>query len=283
LSATGRRIEQEKMQLKVYRRDNRKKDEGRWRRTFRRAGGVLGLLLLGFVAYRVSGPAMIAAGSLREFILESPYFSVREIQVRGADKVSGDEVVAMAGLRRGMSIWSIDLAVIEKKIGRHPWVRRVFVRREFPRRVIIDVEERTPKAIVAMRKLYYVDSDGVVFKEVGPGESVKFPLLTGLRPEQITAPDPATRKRIRDALRLSEMMVQRSHSLSEIHFAKPDRLVVYTTAYPIALHMGWGNWAEKLTRMERLLTLWKGNEERLASLDMGFRDQVVARLRRVEK
>ena len=28
-------------------------------------------------------------------------------------------------------------------------------------------------------KLYYVDSDGVVFKEVGAGESVQFPLLTG--------------------------------------------------------------------------------------------------------
>jgi hypothetical protein len=79
------------------------------------------------------------------------------------------------------------------------------------------------------------------------------------------------------------MMVQRSHSLSEIHFAKPNRLVVYTTAYPIALHMGWGNWSEKLSRMERLLELWKGNEERLASLDMSFRDQVVARLRKVER
>jgi hypothetical protein len=79
------------------------------------------------------------------------------------------------------------------------------------------------------------------------------------------------------------MMVQRSHSLSEIHFAKPDRLVVYTTEYPIALHMGWGNWAEKLNRMERLLALWQGHEERLGSLDMSFRDQVVARLRQVPR
>ena len=269
------------MQLKVYRRDNRKKDERGRRRFLLRAGWIFGVMLLALVAYRLSGPLAIAATSLREFVLESPYFSVNEIQVRGADKVSGDEVVAMAGLRRGMSIWSIDLASIEKKIGRHPWVRRVFVRREFPRRVIIEVQERMPKAIVAIHKLYYVDSDGVLFKEVGPGENVKFPLLTGLRAEQLTAP--TTRKRIKEALRLSEMMVQRSHSLSEIHFAKPDRLVVYTTAYPIALHMGWGNWAEKLTRMERLLALWKGNEERLASLDMGFRDQAVARLRQVAK
>jgi cell division protein FtsQ len=271
------------MQLKVYRWDNRKKDKRRWRRIAIRAGAVFGAVLLGLVAYRASEPAAIAAGSLREFVLDSPYFSVREIQVRGVEKVSGDEVIAMAGLRRGMSIWSIDLAGIEKKIGRHPWVRRVLVRREFPRRIIIDVEERTPKAIVALRKLYYVDAEGVVFKEVGPGEDIKFPLLTGLRPEQVTAPDAATRRRIQDALRLGEMMVQRSHSLSEIHFAKPDRLVVYTTAYPIALHMGWGNWGEKLSRMERLLTLWKGNEERLASLDMSFRDQVLTRLRRTEK
>ena len=271
------------MRLKVYRRDNRKKDRRGRRRRILRASALLVLVLLAAALYRLDGPLAIVAASLREFVLESPYFSVREIQVRGGDKVSGNEIVAMAGLRRGMSIWSIELASIEKKIAKHPWVRRVLVRREFPHRVVIDVEERTPKAMVAMRKLYYVDQDGVVFKQVGPGEDVKFPLLTGLRAEQLAAPDPSTRKRIQDALRLSEMMVQRSHSLSEIHFAKSDRLVVYTTAYPIALHMGWGNWAEKLHRMERLLALWQGNEERLGSLDMSFRDQVVARLRRAQR
>jgi hypothetical protein len=96
------------------------------------------------------------------------------------------------------------------------------------------------------------------------------------------AADPAMRRRIRDAMRLAELMAQRSHSLSEIHFDALDRLVVYTTSYPVALHMGWGDWDEKLDRMERLLTLWKGHEERLASLDMSFRNQVVARVRRVQ-
>ena len=271
------------MQLKVYRRDNRKKDQHGRRRRVWRAGALLVPVLLGGMLYGLRGPLLTAAASLRDFVLHSPYFSLREIQVRGGDKVNGHEIVAMAGLRRGMSIWSIDLTSIEKKIAGHPWVRRVSVRREFPRRVVIEVEERTPKAIVALRKLYYVDRDGMLFKEVGPGEDVKFPLLTGLRAEQLTRPDPSTRKRIQDAIRLGEMMVQRSHSLSEIHFAKPDRLVVYTTAHPIALHMGWGDWAEKLDRMERLFGLWRGNEERLGSLDMSFRDQVVARLRRAQR
>jgi cell division protein FtsQ len=271
------------MQLRVYRRDNRKKDERPWRRGVVRYGGFVCLLILAAVGYRLSGPLVIAAASLRDFVQENEYFSVREIQVRGGDKVNGNEIVAIAGLHQGMSIWKLELARIEKKIAKHPWVRRVLVRREFPSRIIIDVEERTPKAIVAVRKLYYVDSDGTVFKEVAPGENVKFPLLTGLRAEDVMTPDPSMRRRIQDAMRLADLMAQRSHSLSEIHFDALDRLVVYTTTYPVALHMGWGEWDEKLARMERLLALWKGHEERLASLDMSFRNQVVARLRRVQQ
>lgn len=270
------------MQLKVYRKDNRKRDERRWRRLIVRVGIFAGALVAAVVLYRLSGPLLIAAASTRDFIVNNAYFSVREIQVRGGDKVSGNQIVAIAGLKQGMNIWRVDPAAIEKKVAKHPWVRRVLVRREFPRRIVIDVEERVPKAIVALRKLYYVDADGVLFKEVAAGENVKFPLLTGLRPEDIMASDPVTRKRIREALHLGDLMAQRSHSLSEIHFEAPDRVTVFTTRFPVALHMGWGDWEEKLGRMERLLLLWHGHEQRLSSLDMSFRDQVVARLRRAQ-
>jgi hypothetical protein len=269
------------MQLQVYRRDNRKRDQRRWLRRLLRIGVMAGLAIGAVALYRLSEPILIAAGSVRDFVLENPYFGVHEIQVRGGDKVSGDEVAKVAGLRRGMNIWKVDPVSIEKKIAKHPWVRRVLVRREFPRRIVIDVEERTPKAIVVLKKLYYVDADGTVFKEVAANDSVQFPLLTGLRPEQILAPDPVMRKKIQEAMRLGELMAQRSHGLSEIRFEALDRLAVYTTEFPVALHMGWGNWDEKLERLQQLLLLWKGKEDRLASLDMGFRSQVVARLRRV--
>jgi cell division protein FtsQ len=270
------------MQLKVYRKDNRKKDVGRWRRYLRRCAMLFGLVTLGVACYRLSGPVLIATASLRDFVVESRYFSVREIQVRGGEKVSGNEIVTIAGLSKGMNIWKVDPAGIERKIAKHPWVRRVLVHREFPRRITIDVEERTPRAIVALRKLYYVDTDGVIFTEVQAGDKMNYPLLTGLSAEQLNAPDPTLRKRIQEAMRLGELMAQRAHALSEIHFDQPDQLVVYTAHQAMALRMGWGDWEDKLARLERLLALWKGNEARLASLDVSFRDQIVARLRRAE-
>ena len=268
------------MKLTLYRRDNRKRDERRGCRYVVWLGGVAILLVSGAAAYRWQVTLKAAVAAAPAFFFENSYFFVREIQVRGGEKVGGDEIVAMAGLRQGMNIWKIDPSGIERKVAKHPWVRRVLVRRDFPRRVVIEVEERTPKAIVALGKLYYVDADGALFKEVSAGETVNFPLLTGLRAEQLAKANAALRGKIKEAVRLGDLMVKDARTLSEIHFDESGRLVVYTTAFPVALKMGWGEWDAKLKRLDRVLALWKGNEERLASLDVSFNDQVVARLRK---
>ena len=224
-----------------------------------------------------------AAVAVRGFVIENPYFSVREIQVRAGKTIGGTEIVAMAGLRHGMNIWNLEPAAIEQRIARHPAVRRVVVRREFPRRVVIEVEERTPKAIVAAGKLYYVDAEGVLFREVGKGENIQFPLLTGLRADQFATSNRAMRLKLQDAMRLGDLMTQDSHVLSEIHFDSAERVVLYTTSYPVALRMGWGDWDDKIKRLDRVLGLWKGQEERLASLDVSFKGQVVAQISRMKQ
>jgi cell division septal protein FtsQ len=251
------------MQLTVYRRDNRKRNGRSWRQWIIVGSTVLTLIATAVAIYQWRSQLMTAGTTVRRFVLESPYFSVREIQVRGGEKIGGNEIVTM--------------------VAKHPWVRRVLVRREFPRRVVIEIEERAPRAIVAMGKLYYVDSDGVVFKEVGAGESVQFPLLTGLRADELGSRDPAIRRKIQDAVRLGDLMARDSRTISEIHFEASDRVVLYTTAYPLALHMGWGDWEDKVRRVDRVLKLWKGHEERLVTLDASFGDQVVARVRRMRQ
>lgn len=223
----------------------------------------------------------LAMGLYSSF-LNHAYFSVREIKVRGGEKVAGDEIVAMAGLSHGMGIWKIEPVLIENRVEKHPWVRRAVVRREFPHRVVIEVEERVPKAIMVVGRLYYVDRDGVVFKDVGDGEMVDLPLLTGLKQEDLVAQAQSPRSKIQEALRLGDLAASASLALSEIHFLPGDGVVLYPVEFPVALHMGWGDWEGKLDRLERVLALWKGKEKRLAALNLSFSDQVVATLRTTE-
>ena len=219
-------------------------------------------------------------GRLRDTLLDNPYFSVQEIKVKGDGKVGGSEIVAMAGMSHGMNIWKIDPALIERRVAKHPWVKRVLARRELPRRVVIEVEEREAKGIVVLGKLYYVDTDGFVFKEVEEGENANFPLLTGLQQADLASQAHATRQKIREALKVGDLMTGGPLALSEIHFSPQGGVILYPMAYPVALQMGWGDWQGKLQRLERVLEMWKGKETRLASLDLSFRDQVVARLRK---
>ncbi len=211
--------------------------------------------------------------------LQNSYFSVQEVRVTGGRKVGGSEIISITGLRRGMKMWKINPKVIEEKVSSHPWVRRVLVRREFPQRVVIQLEEWVAEGIVVLGGLYYVNAEGFIFKEVAEGESVNLPLITGLRWGSIESHARSDRQRIAEALRLSDLIGKTSISISEIHFGNHRGVVIYPVRLPLALHRGWGDWPEKVQRLRHVLTEWRGKEDRLAFLDLSFSDQVVVRLR----
>jgi hypothetical protein len=219
------------------------------------------------------------AGQLRDSLLQHSYFSVQEIRVSGGRRVGGSEIVSMTGLRRGMKIWKIDPKSIEAQVSRHPWVRRVIVRREFPRRVVIQIEEWVAKGIVVLGELYYVNAEGFIFKKIAEGETVNYPLITGLKRADIESRAYSDRQRIAEALRLSDLFGENSITISEFHFGSHRGVVVYPVSYPVALHMDWGEWPEKVRRLKRVLSMWRGKVGRLAWVDLSFSDQVVVRLR----
>ena len=193
--------------------------------------------------------------------------------------MSGSQIVSLSGLRLGMNIWDVNPTMIEGKLNRHPWVRRERVRREFPHRVFIRVEEWVAKAIIVLEKLYYVDSKGYVFKEVESGDEVDFPFISGLGHEGDLLTDPFSRQKIVEAIRLSDLFTEGSVPLSEIHFLPEDGVVAYPVSKPVMLHMGWGGWPGKLRRIKRVWSEWKGREHRLASLDLRYRRQVVVKVK----
>lgn len=265
------------MEPLVQRAGNRKKGEHRRGLRWFLAGAVLASGL--GPAYLWRSDVSRLGRALSESVLNRAYFEVREINVRGGRKVGGNEIVTMAGLTRGMRIWSIDPRMIENKVAKHPWVKRVMVRREFPRRVVIEIEERVARAILVLGGLYYVDAGGSVFKEVGESERVDLPLITGLSRKDLTAEPESSRLKIREALRVEQLAEGASLALSEVHFLSDGGVVLYPMNYPVALRMGWGDWEKKFNRLEQVLVLWRGREDRLAALNANFSDQVVARLR----
>lgn len=234
---------------------------------------VASLFLLGAGAAGAYRYAPVIAG-----VFHHPYFAVAHIDVRGAGNlVSEEELRRWAGVREGDSLWEATPQVLEDRLESHPMVKSAAVRRVFPNRVEIRVRERRPAAIAVLDELYYVDRNGERF---GPLQSVHdrdYPVFTGLTEES----DGRRRWALRRALHLLRRAEAQRIDLdiSEIHLDPVEGLILYPASPRVPLFLGWRGWERRLQSARRALSSWDGVADRLARMDMRFRDQVVIQLR----
>jgi cell division protein FtsQ len=103
--------------------------------------------LLNLAANALFGLALVLFGyAAMQSLLRSPLFPLREIVVQGTlQNASRDEIEsAVEGL--GGNFFAADLGVVRAKLEQVPWVRRVDVRRVWPDRLAVQIEEHVAYA-----------------------------------------------------------------------------------------------------------------------------------------
>ncbi|WP_245158977.1 FtsQ-type POTRA domain-containing protein [Blastococcus sp. TF02A_35] len=120
-----------------------------------------------------------------------PVLAVRTVQVDGLGTLSADRVREAAQVPDGEPLLRVDVAAVERRVGKLPQIRSVQAARGWPDRIVITVSERIPVAVVGERgRRSLVDADGVLFDTV-TGEPPR-----GVVPLEVAEPgtdDPATR------------------------------------------------------------------------------------------
>jgi cell division protein FtsQ len=119
--------------------------------------------------------AVLVVIALAGMTAASPLLNVDRIVVRGAERTPVEEVRERSGLRTGESMLAVPAGPAADRIEELPWVRSVEVRRDWPGRVVVEVEERTPvAALVGGGRWLLVDGDGRTLARVRkpPGDVV---------------------------------------------------------------------------------------------------------------
>jgi hypothetical protein len=87
-------------------------------------------------------------------------FRIAEVDVRGAQVLVEDSVVAQMRLGQFASVWG-DRDVLADRLTRHPLIRTARVHRRLPNGLRVEIEERQPIALAATPTLEPVDAEGV--------------------------------------------------------------------------------------------------------------------------
>ena len=186
-------------------------------------------------------------------LLENPSFRVRQIEVTGCQKISRESLLSLASIEGMPNLFTLRLKEIARRLEAHPWIEGVRVEKAFPNKVLIEVEERKPMAILQLEDLYYVDAKGVVFSRVGEDDGYNYPFLTGLNRQAMEQESDESKRLILSALELLWSVEKEKRfplgDISEIHVDKVSGIQCFSKAEGIEVRMGWDRFAEKLQRL----------------------------------
>jgi len=196
-------------------------------------------------------------------LLGDPYFRVREVEVEGGQKIPKETLLSLTLVEGMPNLFSVQLKEVVKRLESHPWIERVQVKKVFPNKILIQVEEKKPMAIIQLGDLYYIDTKGEIFSPVGERDDYNYPYLTGLT-RQVLEKDPVQAERlINKALELLRIVQQEKvpplEEISEVHMGKVFGIQCFTKAEGLEVKLGWEEFGEKL---KRLSLIWSDLRKR---------------------
>lgn len=106
---------------------------------------------------------------------------IATVQIEGALRfVSGEDIKEAVSRFASASLVAIDLDLLKTELEAQPWISQVSVRREWPDRLVIQVDEEQP--IARWNDRHLLNQQGQIFSPENPMVELQLPRLTG--PEQ---------------------------------------------------------------------------------------------------
>jgi len=81
------------------------------------------------------------------YFTQSPFFALKEIDVKGNNQLPQTEIIQKSGLSLGINYFDIDTGLVAKRLSSIPVIASVDVKKTLPAQVEIVVKERKPLAL----------------------------------------------------------------------------------------------------------------------------------------
>ncbi len=245
-----------------------------------RAGWLVGRVLGKVVAVlAVLGGAGWGGRWAVRYVVESPRFQVKQIDIAALPHVRREELVALAGVGLGDKLLSIDTDAVAARLTTHAWVAAARVKRYLPSVLHVDLVERRAAAVASLGGLYLVDENGRPFKLARMDEAEGLPVLTGIVRESYAKLPEAAAAAFREALAVVDDYRARPGrpALSEVSIDPRFGFSLILLDGGTEIRLGRSEYSKKLARFDQILEaveeehLGGLSAVRVVNLDLGGR------------
>lgn len=226
--------------------------------------------------------AMYGAYRLASVAAHAHVLRVDRITVRGNERLSRDDVLAvLTGLRGESLVWT-NLESWRRRLLASPWVRDAALRRSLPSTVDIVIAERQPIGVGRLNgEMYLVDESGIVIDQFGPQYAdLDLPIIDGLSASPSDSDSMTDHARADLAARLIEAVRSKpeiARRLSQIDVADLHNAAVILTGDRAVIHLGDERFLPRLQSYLELSSALRDRVPEIDSVDLRFEDRIYVR------
>jgi len=223
----------------------------------------------------------ILGGILVWYFRDHPYFHVAAVRIYGAERVSRQELVQLARIQPGVSLWRINVEQIRRRLLQHPWIREALVRRLYPNELEVIVYERKPSAILESGSGYLIDGAGYVLRAAGNQDWSGLPRLlvkhSGVLTPGEQLRDPAVVAGLQMLDRAQDSPFFRNTVIVNIEMTNPERFVIQTHRGKLVVGSNIAAVEDKLTLLPTIDAVMRTSARRVEHIDVSRANQIVVK------
>jgi len=232
------------------------------------------------VALVVMGGLIVGAMYLYDYATTAESFAITSVELRGLTRIEPGDIEAMLEDLKGQNIILAPLNNCEARIEAHPRVKLVSVRRVLPDRIVCEVEEREPVALIFTDRFMEVDQSAMIMAEDDYAALLDLPIITGLESEEVR---PGRISKSRDlALALHALELCRTlgdglvEDISELSVSR-NGITIKSLSNDCSIVLGHEDYEKRLKKYFFLRDTIKDRDREPRLIDLRFNDQIVVR------
>jgi cell division protein FtsQ len=244
-----------KVRNKRYRKNQRKESPEVIRA--KRVRGVVLFLKITFCI--VSVPAMSSLFIFgHDLLTQCKYFESENIIIEGTERLTEIQVKKQAGIEDRINILSFNLSVARKKLLGHPWIEQAQVGREFPNTIFIRITEHKPLAVLDLGEKFILNTKGLIFKKLEPGDPENIPIVSGLSYSDVGTIQESGSIRftsVMEVLRLGNEpdSIVPNRMIHRINVDRQIGLSLNTSDQEKIIKLGFENYSEKYAQLKKVI------------------------------
>lgn len=224
---------------------------------------------------------LIIAGAFAGYSLLVHFsnFEIKEVSVinlKGEAVANQQDYFRLDSLSE-LNLFTFDMQKVTSDIRtRHPELADVFIRKQFPNKLLIVIKERVPLVVIALKSPCLSDAEAFIL----PFKSAHrdLPKIIGIHPRQIQLFAKTPSLRLKKALNLLKEL-EKAKILPEYKISQIDVThysdLTFDFKNQIKVKMGQGDFARKISLLSKVLTELKAADAAPKYIDMRFDSPII--------